>query len=387
MATTPPILRMPLELLQQTFEVVFSKHSQHGLRCEDMLSLRLVCREISAAVFDQFVATYLRQRTCCAADNDQLDKLVLYLDTQPLAREIRTVTLTLRTESSYHVEPDVDRLNGVAQRLAEQNCELRLDFGTQIPWRDFPKDSYWTCTVLKALVGNDCRIRSLSASERSLPDMLPDRCWTHKHLAALAELRTLRFDFDLYNDCFRYPNKQRSMAELVATTTDLEELNLIMCTNPGGYRNPGQYGFAGTVFLAINSRCLSKMPLRSVHVEPEALIQCLKRFQGTLRRLRFRQVSLITIPGDTLQPSAEAWTEVLGVMADIPLEDLLVEDCYLTSGYSTRRICVRPHPRWVEYVGEHRGGELALNEQSPRKIREQLSATLKRGLMLNERPW
>ncbi|KAK4897159.1 hypothetical protein LTR27_005052 [Elasticomyces elasticus] len=367
---------MPLELLQQTFDVVFSKHSQRSLRCEDMLSLRLVCREISAAVFDQFVAAYLRQRTCCAADNDQLDKLVLYLDTQTFALELRTVTLTLRTGSSDQVEPDIDRLQGVAQRLVKQKGELDLDFGPQGAWGDF------TRTILEALAGKRCYIRGLSASEISLPDMRPDRRDTPALLAVLAGLRILRCDFTIIGDRVRYHNKHDSMAELVATASGLEELELRTHLNPEGPRLPGPYCLAGKIFLAVNSRHLTSIRLRSVLVEPEALIQCLRKSQSTLRCLHFMQVSLLQslegIPHDS-----EAWTEVLSVMLDMPLEDLLVNDCYLATEHPARRICVRPHPRWVEYWGDHEGDRLDLIEQGSRRIRERLSATLTRGLMLD----
>ncbi|KAK5745462.1 hypothetical protein LTR17_001332 [Elasticomyces elasticus] len=370
---------MPLELLQQTFDVVFSKHSQHGLRCEDMLSPRLVCREFSAAVFDQFVTAYLRQRTCCAADNDQLDKLVLYLDTQPFARELRTVTLTLRTGSTDHVEPDIARLQGVAQRLVKQKCELDLDFGPRDSWRDVPGSHYWTCTVLEALAEKRCYIRGLSASERSLPDMRPDHYQARELLAALAGLRILRCDFNIVGDRVLYHDKHDSVAELVATASGLEELELRTHLNPEGPRLLGPYCLAGKVFLAVNSRHLILIRLRSVLVEPEALIQCLRKSQATLRYLHFSQVSLLQslegIPHDS-----EAWTEVLSVMPDMPLEDLLVNDCYLATDFP---ICVRPHPRSVEYWGDHKGDRLDLNEQGSRRIRERLSATLKRGLMLD----
>ncbi|KAK3641073.1 hypothetical protein LTR56_011519 [Elasticomyces elasticus] len=382
MATTPPILTLPLELLQHTFDVVFSKHSRHGLRCEDMLSLRLVCREISAAVFDQFVAAYLRERTCCAANNDQLDKLVLYLETQPFARELRIVTFTLRTGNSDQVEPDIDRLQGVAQRLVKQKCELDLDFGPQGAWGDFTRNHYYTRTILETLAGKRCYIRGLSASEISLPDMRPDRQDTPALLSVLAGLRTLRCDFNFVGDRLRYHVKHESMAELVATASGLKELEIMAHLNPEGPRLPGPYCLAGKIFLAVKSRHLTSVRLRFVLVEPEALIQCLRRSQATLRCLQFRQVSLLQslegIPHDS-----EAWTEVFSVMPDMPLEDLLVQDCYLATEYPARRISVRPHPRWVEYWGDHEGDRLDLNEQGSRRIRERLSATLKRGLMLD----
>ncbi|KAK5745460.1 hypothetical protein LTR17_001330 [Elasticomyces elasticus] len=165
MAITPPILTLPVELLQQVFSEYDDACSAEELFTSyDMLALRLVCKEFNAAVFDQAAAKYLSTWECCPMLPSQVDKLIRYLDTEAIASELKIVKIRMAylEEMRYYDseclpgEPAGARLDDLLSRFAKQGCMLDLELGQ---YSEHPYILEWNIETLEAVGRAKCRIQ------------------------------------------------------------------------------------------------------------------------------------------------------------------------------------------------------------------------------------
>ncbi|KAK5741675.1 hypothetical protein LTR17_003881 [Elasticomyces elasticus] len=334
MAITPPILTLPVELLQQVFSDYDNAYSAaESSASHSLLSLRLVCKEFNAATFDQVATKYFRIWECCLMLPSHVEKLIKFLDTEAIAQELGTVRLRMapyKEMSDYDTKcppakPDGARLDCFLSRIKE-NCMLDLELGQHSKHLGFgqlckhPNIIEWNLETLKAVERVGCQIQRLCLAEHAIPATgLPIRSGS-KLVEALTQLRELHCDFTLSGMTRSEIDSFYSLQKITACAFQLHYLRLSMGDYKRGKRASNGDDLATSILLSCSANNLSKMTLWDLHAEPKTLIQGLHKFQGTLQD--------ITLYGVVLLSAQESWSKVLRVAQNMPkLKSLYLGFC------------------------------------------------------------
>ncbi|KAK4909753.1 hypothetical protein LTR49_021486 [Elasticomyces elasticus] len=371
MAITPPILTLPVELLQQVFSDYDNAGSaEESSTSHSLLSLRLVCKEFNVATFDQVATKYFRIWECCLMLPSHVDKLIKFLDTEAISQELRTVRLRMapyKEMSDYDTKcppakPDGARLGCLLSRIKE-NCMLDLELGQH---SKHPNIIEWNLETLKAVERAGCQIQRLCLAEHAIP-----ATGFPIHLKALTQLRELHCDFTLSGMTRAGIDSFYSLQKITACASQLEYLRLSMGDYKRGKRASNGDDLATTILLSCSANTLSKLTLWDLHAEPETLVQGLHKFQGTLHD--------ITLYGVVLLSAQESWSKVLRVAQNMPkLKSLYLGFCMQAANGDQWRVL------WKNCPNNMRGSDFQFDRPEAGTVREKIDFALKRGLRFSE---
>ncbi|KAK5706301.1 hypothetical protein LTR97_001288 [Elasticomyces elasticus] len=376
MASTSPILALPLELLQQITSEFHGFYSS-----ADLLALRLVCKQISAAVFDQFAAEYLHRRECFILDKDRVYNLIDQFNTPTIARRISKVRVSIEglnygpVSQIYQAKPNTIRLDRFVNALARNRCELELDLSCRTEYW-YAHRLQWIHDTMDGVGRAKCKVRRLDLSEHIIPGLSARVTRGSGFMNFLLPLQTLCCDLILsVAGVVDHIEGLRSIEEIINCVPALEELELRTL-----FKSTSRMTYHASVdrimvdiLLATTSRKLSRLHISYGSLEPKIFAEVLQNFEGTLQDFRGNNVGLLS--------ARDVWTEALRVISNLPkLRRLSLSNCRQVEGLQEWDVAMAEHdptkvcPTWLklECIGTH-------------TVREQIKATLERGLVLRER--
>lgn len=375
MIDTASLLSLPIELLQ---------HISRYVPDETLLPLRQTCKELDAAVFDDFAAQYLKHIYCSFLEPERLDRLEQIVQTPHLAAQLHHVVLTLdpweqRTaraiqtarkadeeefedQRSFWVEqpdavkdentpraPDVGRLSQILNALKglsvklelDLNCREEPDYHWRYPYREDPACWENTCSaIIDAVHITSYPLHCLQYANDSITSSSAHQLEASVEHAGTLKILTFQFfDRNIRADSGYSQALDSSLASVMKVATHLEYLS-VQTHSP-------QIDLSAILLRAPCFSTLHLMKLSSVEIKesilPGVFAKCV-----ILHTLDLLCVTAVTT-------AAADWVNVLEAIQSLPaLERLTVHSPRAVFGNISHLVYVPPAPhsdqREVEFL-------------------------------------